>query len=180
MIIVNIVNLLGFCFDRNKRALVYEFMPNKSLDKFVSNNCLDLEKVYNIAVEVAKSLEYLHTWCNARIVHFDIKSKNILLDEDFCLKISDFGLAKLGKKKPSVISMLGTRGTIGYTAPDVLSRNFGRVSHKSNVHSYGMMVLEMAGAKQIGGTGEVLLSSEDYFPDKIYENRQKTQMKIGY
>ncbi|KAI3462553.1 hypothetical protein Pfo_019216 [Paulownia fortunei] len=86
---VNIVNLLGFCYDRNKRALVYEFMSNKSLDKFIRNSgsantdChLDLEKLYKIAVEVAKGLEYLHTGCNTRIVHFDIKPQNILLDED--------------------------------------------------------------------------------------------------
>ncbi|KAL0381405.1 UNVERIFIED_CONTAM: LEAF RUST 10 DISEASE-RESISTANCE LOCUS RECEPTOR-LIKE PROTEIN KINASE-like 2.1 [Sesamum angustifolium] len=81
---VNIVNLLGFCYGGDKRALVYEFMPNKSLDKFISNNgdCqLDWEKLYKIAVGVAKGLEYLHTGCNIRIVHFDIKPQNILLDD---------------------------------------------------------------------------------------------------
>ncbi|KAL0431325.1 UNVERIFIED_CONTAM: LEAF RUST 10 DISEASE-RESISTANCE LOCUS RECEPTOR-LIKE PROTEIN KINASE-like 2.1 [Sesamum radiatum] len=149
---VNIVNLLGFCYDGNKKALVYEFMPNKSLDKFISNNAdsqLDCEKLYKIAVGVAKGLEYLHTGCNTRIVHFDIKPQNILLDDDFCPKISDFGLAKLCKKKQSILSMLGARGTIGYIAPEVFSRNYGGVSHKSDVYSYGMMVLEMAGAKKI-------------------------------
>ncbi|KAL7090277.1 hypothetical protein ACP275_12G030700 [Erythranthe tilingii] len=168
---VNIVNLLGFCFDRNKRALVYQFMANKSLDKFISNkdSCpIDLQTMYGIAVGVAKGLEYLHTGCNTRIVHFDIKPQNILLDEDFCPKISDFGLAKLGKKKQSVISMLGTRGTIGYIAPEVFSRNFGGVSYKSDVYSYGMMVLEMAGARKFV-ENEAIQSSENYFPDKIYE-----------
>ncbi|KAL0282514.1 UNVERIFIED_CONTAM: putative receptor-like protein kinase [Sesamum radiatum] len=71
------------------------------------------------------------------------------LDDDFCPKISDFGLAKLCKKKQSILSVLGTRGTIGYIAPEVFSRNYGGVSHKSDVYSYGMMVLEMAGAKKI-------------------------------
>ncbi|EYU34432.1 hypothetical protein MIMGU_mgv1a023385mg, partial [Erythranthe guttata] len=166
---VNIVNLLGFSFDRNKRALMYEFMPNKSLDKFINNNnCLDLEKLYEIAVGVAKGLEYLHIGCKTRIVHFDIKPQNILLDEEFCPKISDFGLAKLCKKKQSILSVLGTRGTIGYIAPEVFSRNFGGVSHKSDVYSYGMMVLEMAGARKFAGNEEVQ-SSENYFPDKIYE-----------
>ncbi|KAK6151000.1 hypothetical protein DH2020_015932 [Rehmannia glutinosa] len=153
---VNIVNLLGFCHDRKKRALVYEFMPNKSLDKFISKNGslspnedLEWEKLYEIAVGVARGLEYLHRGCNTRIVHFDIKPQNILLDEDFCPKISDFGLAKLFKKKQSIISMLGARGTIGYIAPEVFSRNFGVVSHKSDVYSYGMMLLEMAGAKRL-------------------------------
>ncbi|PIN24776.1 Serine/threonine protein kinase [Handroanthus impetiginosus] len=168
---VNIVNLLGFCYDRNKRALVYEFMPNKSLDKFISSSgcCqLDKEKLYKIALGVAKGLEYLHTGCNTRIVHFDIKPQNILLDQDFCPKISDFGLAKLCKKKQSILSMIGARGTIGYIAPEIFSRNFGGVSHKSDVYSYGMMVLEMAGARNIVETATIR-SSENYFPDKIYE-----------
>ncbi|KAK4410177.1 LEAF RUST 10 DISEASE-RESISTANCE LOCUS RECEPTOR-LIKE PROTEIN KINASE-like 2.1 [Sesamum angolense] len=168
---VNIVNLLGFCYDGNKKALVYEFMPNKSLDKFISNNAdsqLDWERLYKIAVGVAKGLEYLHTGCNTRIVHFDIKPQNILLDDDFCPKISDFGLAKLCKKKQSILSVLGARGTIGYIAPEVFSRNFGGVSHKSDVYSYGMMVLEMVGAKKIVEP-EATQSSENYFPDRIYE-----------
>ncbi|XP_073018622.1 LEAF RUST 10 DISEASE-RESISTANCEUS RECEPTOR-LIKE PROTEIN KINASE-like 2.4 isoform X2 [Primulina eburnea] len=172
---VNIVNLLGFCYEKNRRALVYEFMPNKSLDKFISTNeslnkncSLDWETLSKIAVGIARGLEYLHKGCNTRIVHFDIKPQNILLDEDFCPKISDFGLAKLCKKKQSILSMAGTRGTIGYIAPEVFSRNFGGVSHKSDVYSYGMMILEMAGARNIVGLGSIQ-SSENYFPDKIYE-----------
>ncbi|KAH6795801.1 hypothetical protein C2S51_036787 [Perilla frutescens var. frutescens] len=171
---VNIVTLLGFCYEGNMRALVYEFMPNKSLDKFLGGNgdCfLDLKKLYEIAVGVAQGLQYLHTGCTTRIVHFDIKPQNILLDEEFCPKISDFGLAKLCKKKQSILSVMGTRGTIGYIAPEVFSRNFGGVSHKSDVYSYGMMLLEMAGAKEIvdiNGASAVQ-SSENYFPDKIYE-----------
>ncbi|KAL0424008.1 UNVERIFIED_CONTAM: PR5-like receptor kinase [Sesamum radiatum] len=147
-------------------------MPNKSLDKFINNNgdCqLDLEKLYKSAVGVAKGLEYLHTGCNTRIVHFDIKPQNILLDDDFCPKISDFGLAKLCKKKQSMLSVFGARGTIGYIAPEVFSRNFGGVSHKSDVYSYGMMVLEMAGAKKIVESEAAGQSSENYFPDRIYE-----------
>ncbi|GFP85325.1 probable receptor-like protein kinase at1g67000 [Phtheirospermum japonicum] len=171
---VNIVNLLGFCFDTKKRALVYEYMPNKSLDKYIGNSTgsdnLDLKILYKIAVGVAKGLEYLHIGCNTRIVHFDIKPQNILLDEEFCPKISDFGLAKLCKKKQSLLSVLGTRGTAGYIAPEVFSRNFGGVSHKSDVYSYGMMVLEMAGANTIvDQTRETTQSTENYFPDKIYE-----------
>ncbi|KAL7090286.1 hypothetical protein ACP275_12G031300 [Erythranthe tilingii] len=168
---VNIVNLLGFCFNKNKRALVYEFMHNKSLDKFISNKeCpLDLETLYKIAIGVAKGLEYLHTGCNTRIVHFDIKPQNILLDEELCPKISDFGLAKLCKKKQSIISMIGARGTIGYIAPEIFSRNFGGASHKADVYSYGMMILEMAGARKFDEVETTGQSSLNYFPDKIYE-----------
>ncbi|KAL8096157.1 hypothetical protein AgCh_037199 [Apium graveolens] len=106
---VNVVTLLGFCFERNNQALIYEFMPNKSLDKFLcddhyqrspdSSQLLDSNILYKITVGIARGLEYLHRGCNTRIVHFDIKPQNILLDEDFCPKISDFGLAKLCKKK---------------------------------------------------------------------------------
>ncbi|PIN03448.1 Serine/threonine protein kinase [Handroanthus impetiginosus] len=168
---VNIVNLLGFCYERNKRALVYEFMPNKSLDKFISSSAecqLDLEKLYKIALGVAKGLEYLHAGYNTRIVHFDIKPQNILLDEDFCPKISDFDLAKLCKKKQSILSVFGARGTIGYIAPKMFSRNFGGVSHKYDVYSYGMMLLEMARSRNIVQF-ETIQSSENYFPDKIYD-----------
>ncbi|TYJ15105.1 hypothetical protein E1A91_A10G162100v1 [Gossypium mustelinum] len=129
---VNIVALLGFCFE----------------------------------VGIARGLEYLHRGCKTRILHFDIKPHNILLDDDFCPKISDFGLAKLCPGKESVISMTGCRGTIGYIAPEVYSRNFGRVLYKSDVYSYGMMVLEMVGGKTLND--EDYHTSEIYFPHWIY------------
>ncbi|XP_075514782.1 LEAF RUST 10 DISEASE-RESISTANCE LOCUS RECEPTOR-LIKE PROTEIN KINASE-like 2.1 isoform X2 [Primulina tabacum] len=173
---INIVNLLGFCSERNKRALVYEFMPNKSLEKFIRNNgsintgCqLNWETLYKIAVGVARGLEYLHKGCNTRIIHFDIKPQNILLDEEFCPKISDFGLAKLFKRKQSILSTLGARGTVGYIAPEVFSRNYGVVSHKSDVYSYGMMVLEMVGARNFVGL-ETSQASENICSDKFYEH----------
>lgn len=177
---VNIVNLLGFCHDGKRRALVYEFMPNYSLDKFINRcgqNNLDWEKLYNIAVGAARGLEYLHRGCNTRIVHFDIKPHNILLDDDFAPKISDFGLAKLFKKRQSNISGLETRGTIGYIAPEVFSRNYGPVSHKSDVYSYGMVLLEMSGAKQIDET-EGVTSSEVYFLDNIYQHMVVNNNKL--
>ncbi|KAJ9708235.1 hypothetical protein PVL29_000340 [Vitis rotundifolia] len=172
---INIVSLLGFCFEGPKRALIYEFMPNGSLEKYICNgnhsktNCqLGWETLYKIAVGIARGLEYLHRGCNTRILHFDIKPHNILLSEDFCPKISDFGLAKLCTRKDSIISMLGTRGTPGYIAPEVFSRAFGGVSHKSDVYSYGMMVLDMVGGRKdiVGGSSH---TSEIYFPDSIYK-----------
>ena len=110
----------------------------------------------------------MHRGCSTRILHFDIKPQNILLDEDFCPKISDFGLARLCQKKESIVSMLGTRGTIGYIAPEVFSRNFGGVSYKADVYSYGMLVLEMVGRRK---NSNVVMShsSEKYFPDWIYQ-----------
>lgn len=172
---VNIVSLLGFCFEGRHRALIYEYMSNGSLEKFIYNRSsplssrkLEWKKLYEISVGIGRGLEYLHRGCNTQILHFDIKPHNILLDLDFCPKISDFGLAKLCPEKRSVISMSGMRGTPGYIAPEVFSRNFGGVSHKSDVYSYGMMVLEM-----VGGRRDVVVEDDDRssmdFPHSIYK-----------
>ncbi|KAJ6860185.1 hypothetical protein NC651_036516 [Populus alba x Populus x berolinensis] len=172
---VNIVTLLGFCFEGSKRALIYEFMSNGSLDKHIyeenlskADRQLGWETQYQIAVGIARGLEYLHRGCNTRILHFDIKPHNILLDENFCPKISDFGLAKICPRKESIVSMMGARGTIGYIAPEVFCRNFGGVSHKSDVYSYGMLVLEMIGGRKnfCVGAGN---TSEIYFPYWIHK-----------
>jgi len=181
---VNIVTLLGFCCDGSKRALVYEFMSNGSLEKLIyqensliTHHQLDYQMLYHIVIGVARGLEYLHKGCNTRILHFDIKPHNILLDENFNPKISDFGLAKICSRKESMVSIFGARGTAGYIAPEVFSRNFGVVSHKSDVYSYGMMVLEMIGGRQNTMTG-VDPSSEIYFPDWIY-NRLESKQELG-
>ncbi|CAH8361135.1 unnamed protein product [Eruca vesicaria subsp. sativa] len=176
---VNIVSLLGFCYEGSKRAIIYEYMPNGSLDKFISESMstkIEWKALYRIAEGVARGLEYLHNRCVSRIVHFDIKPQNILMDEDFCPKISDFGLAKLCKKKDSIISMLDARGTIGYIAPEVFSKSLGGVSHKSDVYSYGMVVLEIAGAKnrEIPENSRSNSSSSSiYFPDWIYKDLER-------
>ncbi|XP_058760809.1 LEAF RUST 10 DISEASE-RESISTANCE LOCUS RECEPTOR-LIKE PROTEIN KINASE-like 2.4 [Vicia villosa] len=179
---VNIVRLLGFCLDGSKKALIYEFMSNGSLEKFIyeeknalkDDHQLNCKILYDIAVGVARGLEYLHRGCNTRILHFDIKPHNILLDEDLCPKISDFGLAKICLKNESIVSVFGARGTPGYIAPELFSRNFGGVSHKSDVYSYGMMVLEMVGRRK-NIKVEVDCSSELYFPHWIYKRLELNQ-----
>ncbi|XP_078175335.1 LEAF RUST 10 DISEASE-RESISTANCE LOCUS RECEPTOR-LIKE PROTEIN KINASE-like 2.5 [Carex rostrata] len=169
---VNVVCLLGFCFEGSKHALIYEYMPNGSLDNYIySENpkaVLGWEKLYEIAIGIARGLEYLHRGCNARIVHFDIKPQNILLDEDFNPKIADFGLAKLCPPKESILPMAGRRGTVGYVAPEVFSRSFGVVSMKSDVYSYGMMVLEMVGGRR-NAKPSAENSSQVYFPHWLYD-----------
>ncbi|GJZ13314.1 probable protein phosphatase 2C 15 [Tanacetum coccineum] len=147
---VNIVTLVGFCCDGHRRALIYEFMPNGSLE----------------------------SGCNTRILHFDIKPHNILLDQDLCPKISDFGLAKLFLEKKSMISMSHIRGTPGYIAPELFSRNFGQVSHKSDVYSYGMMILEMVGGRK-NIEVEVDHTSEIYFPHWIYKKVEFHEEQLG-
>lgn len=175
---VNIVPFLGFCYAKKKRALIYEFMRNGSLDQYIydqeSSNqkrALEWRAVYQIAVGIARGLEYLHRGCNIRIVHLDIKPHNILLDEDFCPKISDFGLAKQTEKKESFISMLDARGTAGYIAPEVFCRHFGGVSDKSDVYSYGMMIHEMVIGRR---NADVKVScSSEYFPNAIYKQIER-------
>ncbi|KAF8112831.1 hypothetical protein N665_0060s0014 [Sinapis alba] len=174
---VNIVSLLGFCSEGSKRAIVYELLENGSLDRFISTNnsmSIDWIAMHGIALGVARGLEYLHYGCKTRIVHFDIKPQNVLLDEDLCPKVSDFGLAKLCKKKESTMSLLDMRGTIGYIAPEMISRVYGSVSHKSDVYSYGMLVLEMIGARNKTFTENYSSNTSSmYFPGWIYKDLEK-------
>ncbi|CAJ1951983.1 unnamed protein product [Sphenostylis stenocarpa] len=169
---VNIVSLLGFCLEGRKKALIYEFMANGSLDKFIYKRgstiaSLSWENLYQISIGIARGLEYLHRGCKTKILHFDIKPHNILLDENFCPKISDFGLAKLCPRKESIVSISDTRGTMGYVAPEMINRHFGGVSHKSDVYSYGMMLLEMVGGRK-NINAEASHTSEIYFPHLVY------------
>ena len=168
---VNIVRLVGFCADGIKRALIYEFLPNESLEKFIflssmKNYSLGWEKLQDIAISIAKGVEYLHQGCDQRILHFDIKPHNILLDENFNPKISDFGTAKLCSKDQSAVSMTMARGTMGYIAPEVLSRNFGNASYKSDVYSFGMLLLEMVGGRK--NIDVTLETNQVYFPEWVY------------
>ncbi|KAI5344201.1 hypothetical protein L3X38_012078 [Prunus dulcis] len=164
---VNVIRLVGFCADGFRRALVYEFLPNGSLQDFISspdkkNSFLGWDKMQDIALAIAKGIEYLHQGCDQRILHFDIKPYNILLDHNFTPKISDFGLAKLCSKDQSIVSMTTARGTMGYIAPEVFSRNFGNVSY-----SFGMLLLEMVGGrKNVSSATEN--TNEIYYPEWIY------------
>ncbi|XP_039026717.1 PR5-like receptor kinase [Hibiscus syriacus] len=182
---VNVVTFLGFCYESSIRALLYEFMPNGSLDKFIYHHgsrdhqlrVLDRKTLFEIAVGIARGLEYLHQGCNTRILHLDIKPHNVLLDDDFLPKISDFGLTKSCERKQSVLSSITARGTIGYIAPELFCRNFGGVSYKSDVYSHGMMVLEMVGAKEnvhVGGS----ITSETNFPTWIYEHLHQEALNL--
>lgn len=175
---VNVVRLVGYCADGYNRALVYELLPNDSLDKVISSqkqiNELGWQKLQEIAVGIAKGLDYLHQGCNQRILHFDIKPQNILLDHYFNPKVADFGLAKLCSKEQSVVFMTAARGTVGYIAPEIFSRNFGSVSYKSDVYSFGMLLLDMVGGrKRFQGAEGQNSSSEMYFPEWMYNQLEK-------
>ncbi|KAK3445622.1 hypothetical protein EUGRSUZ_A01480 [Eucalyptus grandis] len=177
---VNVVRMVGFCADGFRRALVYEFLPNESLEKFIfqGEDALDpflsWERLHDIALGVAKGIEYLHQGCDHKILHFDIKPHNILLDNNFNPKIADFGLAKLCSKEQSAVSMTAARGTMGYIAPEVFSRNFGSVSSKSDVYSFGMLLLEMVGGRKNVDVNAKNMS-QMYFPQWVYNHLNKDE-----
>ncbi|RVW22564.1 Rust resistance kinase Lr10 [Vitis vinifera] len=170
---VNVVQLIGFCAKGSKRALVFDFMPNGSLDKYIfprteANISLNFEKMYEISLGVAHGIEYLHRGCDMQILHFDIKPHNILLDKNFSPKVSDFGLAKLYPTDHSIVSVTAARGTMGYMAPELVYKNIGGVSYKADVYSFGMLLMEMAGRrKNLNVFAEH--SSQMYFPSWVYD-----------
>ena len=174
---VNVVRLIGFCVEGSKRALLYDFMPLGSLDKYIfsgekRNHSLSLDKIFEIALGVARGIEYLHRGCDMQILHFDIKPHNILLDENFIPKVSDFGLARLCPLDNSIVSLTAARGTIGYIAPELFYKNIGGVSYKADVYSFGMLLMEMASRrKNLSANAEN--SSQIYFPSWIYDQFSK-------
>ncbi|KAK9156055.1 hypothetical protein Sjap_003535 [Stephania japonica] len=147
---VNLVRLRGFCSEGSKRLLVYDYMPNRSLDSHLfyiddSKAVLDWKTRYNIALGIARGLAYLHEECRDCIIHCDIKPENILLDADFCPKVADFGLAKLvGREFSRVLTTM--RGTRGYLAPEWISGV--AITTKADVYSYGMMLFEIISGRR--------------------------------
>ncbi|CAA3012341.1 G-type lectin S-receptor-like serine threonine-kinase RLK1 [Olea europaea subsp. europaea] len=137
----NLVQLLGYCEEDQNRVLVYEFMSNGSLAKLlIENSRPNWYKRMQIAFATARGICYLHEECKNPIIHCDIKPQNVLLDEFFTAKISDFGLAKLLKPDQSKTTT-GIRGTKGYIAPEWF-RNMP-ITVKVDVYSFGILLLEL-------------------------------------
>ncbi|KAL5979946.1 hypothetical protein ACLOJK_039058 [Asimina triloba] len=169
---VNVVRLIGFCAEGSKSALIYEFMPNGSLEKCIypqeGKGCpLSWERIYEIALGIAHGIEYLHRDCDMKI-HFDIKPHNILLDEKFTPKVSDIGLAKFYPMDVSFVSVTAVRGTVGYIAPELFYKNAGGVSYKTDVYSFGMLLMEMAGRRK-NVNAYAKNSSQIYCPLWVYD-----------
>ncbi|CAL9005715.1 unnamed protein product [Prunus brigantina] len=180
---VNVVQLVGYCVEGSNRGLVYDFMPNGSLDKYIYSKegsvPLSCKKMYEVALGVARGIEYLHQGCDMQILHFDIKPHNILLDENFVPKLSDFGLAKLYPTDNSIVNLTAARGTMGYIAPELFYKNIGGVSYKADVYSFGMLLMEM-GSRRKNFNALVEHSSQVYFPSWAHDQYSEGKdLEIG-
>ncbi|KAL0793179.1 hypothetical protein Bca101_064556 [Brassica carinata] len=143
----NLVKLYGCCYEGDHRMLVYEYLPNGSLDHALFGGILHLDWSirFEICMGVARGLAYLHEEASVRIVHRDVKASNILLDSKMLPKISDFGLARLYDEKKSHISTR-VAGTVGYVAPEYAMR--GILTEKTDVYAFGIVALELVSGRK--------------------------------
>ncbi|XP_078448425.1 putative serine/threonine-protein kinase PBL7 isoform X1 [Wolffia australiana] len=142
----NLVKLIGYCADGDQRVLVYEYLSNGSLENHIHDigpgrDSLDWESRVKIATGAAKGLAYLHHSADPCVIHRDMKSGNILLDENFNPKLSDFGIAKIGPVGNQTHVSTRVMGTYGYCAPEYAMT--GQLTTKSDVYSFGVVLLEL-------------------------------------
>ncbi|XP_024528714.1 probable receptor-like protein kinase At5g20050 isoform X2 [Selaginella moellendorffii] len=169
---VNIVKLCGFCIEgATQWLLVYEFMPNGSLDKWLfeqtsENLWLSWQQRIDIALGMAQGLVYLHEECREPILHLDIKPQNILLDTEFVAKVADFGMAKLLENRNETQVMTTMRGTPGYMAPEWLTHFMA--TKRCDVYSYGKVLLELIGGRRNIDLSKAVNSGDNTQPDESW------------
>ncbi|KAG9143018.1 hypothetical protein Leryth_006287 [Lithospermum erythrorhizon] len=145
----NLTSLIGYCIDGPRVGIIYEYMANGDLRKHlsaISSRVLSWQERMRIAVDVAQGLEYMHHGCKPPIVHRDVKSSNILLDQNFKAKIADFGLCKpFPNETVTHVSTKRVAGTKGYLDPAY--EHSGRLTQRSDVYSFGIVLLEIITSK---------------------------------
>ncbi|KAI3464108.1 hypothetical protein Pfo_020771 [Paulownia fortunei] len=146
----NLVKLLGFCIHGNEKIIIYDYLPNKSLDFFLFDPAkreqLNWEQRFNIIEGIAQGLLYLHKYSRILIIHRDLKASNILLDENMNPKISDFGLARIFNQNVTEANTNKLVGTRGYMAPEYVIN--GTFSVKSDIYSFGVLTLEIISGRR--------------------------------
>lgn len=145
----NLVGLVGFCFEQGEQMLVYEFMPNGTLRESLTGRSdihLDWKRRLRIALGSARGLAYLHELANPPIIHRDVKSTNILLDENLTAKVADFGLSKLVSDSEKGHVSTQVKGTLGYLDPEYYMTQ--QLTEKSDVYSFGVVMLELITSRQ--------------------------------
>ncbi|XP_022876096.1 probable serine/threonine-protein kinase PBL7 [Olea europaea var. sylvestris] len=148
----NLVNLIGYCAHEDQRFLVYEYMPLGSLDYHLfdlepGQKPMSWSTRLKIALDVAHGLEYLHCKANPPVIYRDLKSSNILLDNDFNARLSDFGIAKLGPVGENTHISTRVVGTYGYCAPEYALS--GRLTLNSDIYSFGVVLLELITGRRV-------------------------------
>ncbi|CAL9089019.1 unnamed protein product [Musa textilis] len=185
----NLVSLIGYCADGDERLLVYEYMPKGSLedhlfDPSLNKPPLEWNTRIKIAVGVAKGLTYLHDVANPPVIYRDMKAANVLLDNDFNPKLSDFGLAKLGPDGDNTHVSTRVMGTYGYCAPDYALS--GKLTMKSDVYSFGVLLLELItgqrafDSSRIGGEQYLTNWSRPFLSDRRKFNLLADPFLQGY
>ncbi|XP_045789588.1 probable L-type lectin-domain containing receptor kinase S.5 [Trifolium pratense] len=169
----NLVKLVGWCYESKELLLVYEFMPNGSLEKYLFNQSSELELQYskvldwktrnNVIRDVAQALDYLHNGCEKRVLHRDIKASNIILDLEYIAKLGDFGLARtIQKRNETHHSTKEIAGTPGYMAPEIFLT--GRATVETDVYAFGVLILEVVCGKRPGN----VYAQDDYNTSIVY------------
>ncbi|KAK9070590.1 hypothetical protein SSX86_010992 [Deinandra increscens subsp. villosa] len=173
----NLVNLHGYCVEGDHRILVYGYLKNGSIDQTLLGNgqcniSFTWEIKRKICIGVAKGFAYLHEEVQPHIIHRDIKASNILLDEDFTPKISDFGLAKLF---PAHLTHVSTRiaGTQGYLAPEYAIR--GQLTRKADIYSFGILLLEIVSGRP--NQNKRLPVEEQYLLERVWQLHREGELE---
>lgn len=172
---INLVKLYGFCNDHMMAALVYEYMEKGSLDKylFTEKEEIKWEKLHDIAIGTAKGIAYLHEEYEQRIIHYDIKPGNVLLDAKLSAKVADFGLARLCNPDNPNDSTSEYRGTPGYSAPEFYLREYP-ITHKCDVYSFGMLLFEIVGRRN--NAQDSSSDNLNWFPKQVWEEYARGEL----